>query len=216
MAAADASGDDGLKKRALVRLAIAGGVTAVALAGLWWLDRQGQEAPVAPPTAPKPIVSAPPPEPLPPPAEAEAVPVPPPEPATPAETTPPAGAATKAATPPSPAAPRLAPSPPRVSNDAALPARSTQPAPERPSMPSPDKPHAAALPQERGGGYVVRMGVFSNPANAQELVRRLKAQGIRAQLETRVHVGPFLNRQEADKARAEMQRLGFQGVVTSQ
>jgi DedD protein len=213
MAATDATGSDGLKKRALVRLAIAGGVTALALAGLWWLDRQGQEAPATTQAPPKPIVHAPPPEPLPPPAEAMEPTAP--EAATPAE----AGAevAAPAEAPPPPAAQaRPAPPPPQVSNEVALPARPAQAIPyksEPPPMPA--KPEAGPMPPPRAGEYVVQMGVFSNPDNAQELVRRLKAQGIRAYAETRVHVGPFLNRQEAEKARAEMLRLGFKGVVTA-
>lgn len=65
------------------------------------------------------------------------------------------------------------------------------------------------------GGFVVQLGVFSTPARAEELVRKLRNQGIRASTETRVHVGPFLNRQEAEKAQAEMRRLGINGVVTT-
>lgn len=209
MAAKDASGGDGLKKRALIRLGIAGAVTAVALTGLWWLDRQGREAPVAPPAAPKPIVPAPPPEPLPPPAEAEAAPIPPAEAA-------PESAAPEAVKPPAAPETRPAPPPPRVSNDLAIPARPAQAIPERIGTPPPAKPQAVTALPAQPGHYVVQMGVFSNPDNAQELVRRLDALGIRAYAETRVHVGPFLSRQEADKARAEMLRLGFKGVVTSQ
>lgn len=212
MAATDASGGDGLKKRALVRLAVAGGVTALALAGLWWLDRQGSAPPAATQAPPKPIVHAPPPEPLPPPAEAEVVPVPPPE------TAPDVAATTTEA--PSPAAPQARPAPPpppRVSNDVALPASPRQAAPQPSGTPPaaavPKQP-AAVLPA-KAGEFVVQMGVFSNPDYALELVRRLRAQGIRAHVETRVHVGPFRNRQEADQARAEMLRMGFKGVVAA-
>jgi DedD protein len=65
------------------------------------------------------------------------------------------------------------------------------------------------------GSFVVQLGVFSNPARAEELVRQLKEKGIRASTETRVHVGPFLNRKEAEKAQVEMRRLGLSGVVTT-
>jgi DedD protein len=64
-----------------------------------------------------------------------------------------------------------------------------------------------------GRGFVVQLGVFTDPGNAQDLVSRLKKQGIRAYTETRVHVGPFTNREEADKAQAELRRLGISGVV---
>jgi DedD protein len=70
-------------------------------------------------------------------------------------------------------------------------------------------------PTAATGSFVVQLGVFSNPARAEELVRQLKEKGIRASTETRVHVGPFLNRQEADKAQTEMRRLGLSGVVTT-
>jgi DedD protein len=62
---------------------------------------------------------------------------------------------------------------------------------------------------------VVQLGVFSNPALAQDLVQRLRKQGIRASTETRVHVGPFLNRQEAEKAQAELRRQGLNALVTT-
>lgn len=66
-----------------------------------------------------------------------------------------------------------------------------------------------------GGGYVVQLGVFANPENARELVERLRRQGVRAHLETRVQVGPFLDRREADKARAELSRLGYTPLLTT-
>jgi len=62
---------------------------------------------------------------------------------------------------------------------------------------------------------MVQLGVFSSPARAEELVQRLRKQGIRATTETRVHVGPFLNREEAEKAQIEMRRLGLNGVITT-
>jgi DedD protein len=75
------------------------------------------------------------------------------------------------------------------------------------------KPILANAEAPAGRGFVVQLGVFTDPANAQELVARLNKQGIRAYTETRVHVGPFLNRAEADKARTELRRLGISGVV---
>lgn len=63
--------------------------------------------------------------------------------------------------------------------------------------------------------YVVQLGVFADPANARDLVDRLIKVGVRAQMETRVQLGPFANRQEAEKARAELMRLGVKGVVAT-
>ena len=68
--------NEDVKKKALLRLAVAGIVTAAALAGLWWLDQGGSEPKKAAPeaSAPAPIIAAPSPE------------VQAPEPETPADT----------------------------------------------------------------------------------------------------------------------------------
>lgn len=211
MATADTTGGDNVKKRALIRLGVAGVITAVALGGLWLLDRRGEKPAESKPATPKPIVSAPQPEPPPPPAEPE-------QPATEepvaAEHTLPANSQEPSVeTAPPPAVQALpAPPPPRVRNDASLPPPRVQTAPSpapKPATNSQEPPPRAAMAPE----FTVQLGVFSNPANAQDLVQRLNRQGIRAYSETRVYVGPFLNHQEAEKARAELARQGLKGVV---
>lgn len=209
----DLPDNEDVKKKALARLAVAGLVTAAALAGLWWLD-QGkkpstdkvalapQPAPIRPAHAPEPTLPQI--EPLPE-ATDEGGPV---EPAVEA------------------AMPQEAPPPPRVSNaprQAMAPPEpnTSRPATPMPTPPSPSPAQAPAAlppslpPTSASGSFVVQLGVFSTPARAEELVRQLKSKGIRASTETRVHVGPFLNRQEAEKAQAEMHRLGLNGVVTT-
>lgn len=62
---------------------------------------------------------------------------------------------------------------------------------------------------------MLQLGVFNDPARAEELVQRLRQQGLRASTETRVHLGPYLNREEAEKARTEVRRLGLEGLVTT-
>lgn len=57
--------------------------------------------------------------------------------------------------------------------------------------------------------FLVQVGVFSNHANAEELVTRLQAAGIPAQVESRVQVGPFASRTEADAARAKLKSMGI-------
>lgn len=209
----DQPDNEDVKKKALARLAVAGLVTATALGGLWWLD-QGNQAPsktaAIPTTQPAPIRPAQTPEPALPQVEpmSEAL----------KESTPqvePNGAA----------APQEAPPPPRVSNPPRLPASIPDSPPSRPGhaptqaapLPQPQVQLApSALPATSAGGhFVVQLGVFSNPNRAEELVRHLKEKGIRASTETRVHVGPFMNRQEAEKAQAEMRRLGLEGVITT-
>lgn len=205
MADADTAGGDNVKKRALVRLAVAGGVTVLALGGLWWLDRKDGGPPAPPAAPPKPIISAPLPAPLPPPEEALATPAG--EPA--AEAARPAVGAE--APPPAPAAERPMPPPPKVSNNLHIPREAAPPPAIRPAKVA-ATPETSPVPA--AGGFIVQLGVFSNPDNARDLVQRLNRQGIKAYSETRVMVGPFLNRQEAEKANAELARLGIKAVVS--
>jgi DedD protein len=206
--------NEDVKKKALLRLAVAGIVTSAALAGLWWLDQSGSEEKI---TEPAPIVAAPPPE-VAAPATTETV-----TPAAEPEVTP--------AEPPQVAShpsegdfPDESPPPPKVSNNPTSQVRKPPP----PNAPPEAKPEAARQniaqpvakpavePQQTasGKGFVVQLGVFSNPDNARELVEKLKKQGVRAHLEARVQLGPFLNRQEAEKAQLEMRRLGYNALVT--
>lgn len=203
-----------IRRKAVVRLGIAAVVTLLALAALWWLEQSGKEKPKAKSAAPSPIVAAPTPTPPAPPepAEPEALPeeAPPAEPPT-AETP------SQPTEPPPPPRPGVLPKPP-----AAAPASPVKNEPVRPAAvtPRPVPTTPAALPQTvppapaaKPGDFVVQLGVFSSPVNAQQLVDRLKQQGIRAYTETRVHVGPFLNKAEAEKAQAELKRLGLSGIV---
>lgn len=84
--------------------------------------------------------------------------------------------------------------------------------PER-AVPAPvaaSKPLApAAQVIESAKRFLLQVGVFSNHANAEELVGKLQAAGIPAQIESRVQVGPFASRAEADAARAKLKALGI-------
>lgn len=213
--------NEDVRKKALLRLAVAGIVTAAALAGLWWLDQGGSEPKkVAPKTSlPAPIVAAPAPQ----------VPAPEPE----VQTSAPEGTVPDQATPseattalqdqtiqPPSRSVESAPPPPKVSNalrKPPAPQQVTPPAPLAPTSVAPPPVAQAAAPQATPGpskSFVVQLGVFSNPDNARELVEKLKKQGIRAHLEARVQLGPFLNRQEAEKAQMEMRKLGYNALVT--
>ncbi|MEW5944085.1 MAG: SPOR domain-containing protein, partial [Pseudomonadota bacterium] len=77
------------------------------------------------------------------------------------------------------------------------------------SAPPPAKPAEAAAPK----GYVVQLGVFSNPANAQQLQAKLIEHGIQSYTETRLNVGPFQSKAEADRALAKIRELGINAVV---
>jgi len=64
-----------------------------------------------------------------------------------------------------------------------------------------------------GTGFTVQLGVFTSMENAQALYAKLKEQGIPAFLETRVVVGPFRDRLEADAAQRKLTALGISGVI---
>ncbi|HEX4985117.1 MAG TPA: SPOR domain-containing protein [Burkholderiales bacterium] len=107
---------------------------------------------------------------------------------------------------PAPAVTMPPPPPPQVANDETLPPR---PEAQPPATPAP----AAAT---RSGGakpYMVQIGVFSSAANAQALQRQLKRAGMDAHLETRVQLGPFKDREQAEKALAHARKLGVNAVL---
>ena len=66
-----------------------------------------------------------------------------------------------------------------------------------------------------GKAYMIQVGVFTSPANAQALQKQLHRAGIEAHLETRVQLGPFKDRREADKAFARAKQLGINAVLVS-
>ncbi|MFN3593170.1 MAG: SPOR domain-containing protein [Thiobacillaceae bacterium] len=192
---------EALRRRALVRLGIAGGITLLALAGLWWLDKAKTPPAREPPAAPAPIVTPPPPQPPPEPLAPEPAPAPPEAP------------------PEAPAAPSLPPPPPRVESPAPVPPRTAPTAPARETAPTaarPAQPSAPPAPPQGERVYVLQLGVFSNPDNAKQLIERLNREGIRAWSETRVQVGPFSSRAEAEQARATLKRLGLSAVIAPQ
>jgi DedD protein len=208
--------NEDVKKKALLRLAVAGVVTAAALGGLWWLDQSDSKKPPVAEAPPAPIVSAPPPEVAAPQTEV---------PETESEVSPTEDEAAPEELPVE------APPPPKVSNNLQPPRAQPSPQPAFPSQVTPrpaavsaarptsvpvaTAPVAEPIPQGLSGkSYVVQLGVFSNPDNARELVTKLNKQGIRAHMEARVQLGPFLNRQEAEKAQIEMRKLGYNALVT--
>jgi DedD protein len=82
------------------------------------------------------------------------------------------------------------------------------------SLPPPVKSVRASRPlQEQATTaikrFLVQVGVFSNHANAEELVAKLQQAGIPAQIESRVQIGPFASRAEANAARSKLKALGI-------
>jgi DedD protein len=66
-----------------------------------------------------------------------------------------------------------------------------------------------------GNAYVVQVGVFMSPANAQALHQQLLKAGIPAHTETRVQLGPFQDRREAETALAKVKKLGVDAVLVA-
>ena len=74
-------------------------------------------------------------------------------------------------------------------------------------------PRAGALPAAPAKTYIVQAGVFNSLANALALQKQLQQAGIRTHLETRVQMGPFRNKHDADRAIARAKKLGIDAVV---
>jgi DedD protein len=66
-----------------------------------------------------------------------------------------------------------------------------------------------------GKAYLVQVGIFNSPANAQVLQKQLRRAGIEAHLETRVQLGPFKDKRDADRALARARKLGIDAVLVS-
>ncbi len=154
-----------------------------------------------------------------------------PEPApSPAATTEPASRLPHGPAPaPKPAA---APAPARTAKEpAANPAPATkataarpEPAPATPArsvvMKQETPPPVAAAPAEAqpagtSKGYRVQLGLFSNLGNATALIQRLKAADIPVRSETRVSVGPFQTRAEAEEAMQKLKDMGLSPMLAA-
>ena len=117
------------------------------------------------------------------------------------------------ATPPGNPAPAVEPPPPQVVNNETL-------APPPRAAAATPRLLANAVPAEKsvlvpGKAYMIQVGVFSSPANAQTLQKQLHRAGMEAHLETRVQLGPFRDKREADKALARAKKLGIIAVLVS-
>ena len=141
-----------------------------------------------------------------------------------------------------PATPRPATDKPAVPADLAPSAtQAPETAVEKPAPKAVDKPTAkpAAKPDEAervaailtgqaeaakpakddaGPGFVVQIGAFANAASAAALSEKIRQTGFKAYTRkvgstTRVRVGPYPNREDAEAAAAKLAGRGFKGVV---
>jgi DedD protein len=110
---------------------------------------------------------------------------------------------------------------------------SAEPAPpapesaEKPAMtgksPAPKSESGVAKITAATDAFVVQLGAFSDPIKARQQQQGLVPKGIKAYTETfktdkgeitRVRVGPFRTREEAEDTREKLKKLGLDGVVT--
>jgi len=62
-------------------------------------------------------------------------------------------------------------------------------------------------------GFLLQAGVFTSAQRAEELHARLTLSGVPSTLETRVQVGPFRTRQEAESAQEKLKQLGIESLL---
>ena len=103
-------------------------------------------------------------------------------------------------------------------NEAAAKASEVKKPPETPKTAVQAKAVASAPPPlapatSAPKGYAVQLGVFSNPANAIQMQEKLTQHGIKSYTETKLNVGPFQSKAEADQAMAKVRSLGIGAVV---
>ena len=133
----------------------------------------------------------------------------------------PAAAAAPAALPGAPA-PQVqhapAPKPEPVANPAPA-----APAPTSPVASAPE-PAAAQASATVSGPYVINVGLFADPVNAERALARIRQAGMTASADTlalergprtRVRAGPFARRAEAERAAARIRALGLEARVVS-
>ncbi len=215
--------DDGLRKRLLKRVTVAGALVVALLAGLALFDGLYVQPDKLPPKVAGGDVPV---KPVEPPAierpagdqraenveAAKEVAAEPERTAEPTGTMPPARDE-RPLTPPATARPAvLQPGEPvavvQKPDPAGVLARVPVPAPVAAKpVPAEGRPFAKAV--ETVGQFLLQMGVFSSVANAEELRARLELAGVPARIEARVQVGPFATRQEAEAARERLRSLGM-------
>lgn len=146
------------------------------------------------------------------------------EPATtaPAEPAAPASAAVATATDAPPVPPTVSPRPAKVEPRPTPAATPGTAAVTTPAAPPATAVVAAPKPEAAAARYVVQVGAFADPGAAQKTRERVERLGLKTYtqvietgdgLRTRVRVGPFASRDEADKAAARVQSAGLAAAV---
>ena len=72
---------------------------------------------------------------------------------------------------------------------------------------------APAVASRLFSGFLLQAGVFSSVQRAEELHARLTLSGVPSSLETRVQVGPFKSKHEAEAAQVKLRELGVETIL---
>ena len=223
-----------MTSRAKTRIGIAVVLLAVAIGGLALLSKRTPEtrleeqpsqkqeslssgegaatAPTTPETSPQ-ISSAqqepPPPMPVP---EAPVTPPPPPPPAPVVSKLPPELPKSAA-----PATPRSVSAAPEKLAEKPVTPPPAKPTPEPAKVaPQPERGKPATLPAKQEPvpkNFEVQVGVFTDMENAKQLQAKLAEHGIPSHTETKLQVGPFNTKAEAEAAREKLKALGIGATV---
>ena len=111
-------------------------------------------------------------------------------------------------------APPMAPAPQKTPEAPAAPVAETT----RPSarvVESHPAPVAAPQAPRLFSGFILQAGVFASMQRAEELHARLALSGVPSSVETRVQVGPFRTRQEAEAAQLKLRTQGIETVLVA-
>ncbi|MDR2926415.1 MAG: SPOR domain-containing protein [Azoarcus sp.] len=199
------------RRTALKRAGLAVAAALALLLGVLWFGDSDQPSP---PPLPAPVADAI----LPPQPEASATEMPAPEVGTPAPEVgtlvpmPGASMVSEPAETPAPAAEENAP----AQGSAPVPeasATAQQPAtPQEPQKPAEPPPKQVSL----SDGYFVQLGVFNSTDNAVKLFDNVSSTGMTAHIQSRVVVGPFRNKREAEAARRRLKDIAEGTVLPPQ
>ncbi|MEY2653945.1 MAG: hypothetical protein RLZZ524_973 [Pseudomonadota bacterium] len=99
-----------------------------------------------------------------------------------------------------------------------------KPASPKPEPPKPEPPKADT-PKADGVRYAVQVGAFAEAAAVRDTRAKLDKLGLRSSVQTvdtangprtRVRIGPYATREEADKAAAQLRAAGLPGMIVPQ
>jgi DedD protein len=128
-----------------------------------------------------------------------------------------------AATPAAPPAPAPKPAPAPASAAPAKPAAAVPP-PPRPAVAATPKPAAEPPPVAGAGRFVVQVGAYNEAERLKAARQRVEKLGFKSYTQdidtatgkrTRVRVGPFASRQEAEAAAGKLKAAGMQANILS-